>query len=69
MQTTENVYCRRCGKSDVYRIHRNWLVKKLNFLLPLRRYICYSCLHKFYILERDHSNSNTVNSSAKSPQH
>gem|GEM_PF-5119382 len=69
MQAAEKVHCPHCGNSDVYRIHRNWLVRKFSFLVPVRRYACYSCLHKFYTLERNHSNNHSVNHSAKSTQH
>lgn len=46
---------RKCGycKSDaVERIPRSGFIKTIFFWIPIRRYICYNCLHKFHSIKK-----------------
>lgn len=42
--------CPRCKVELDGRVPRGFLVKHLLFFLPLKRYICYRCQRKRYIL-------------------
>jgi transposase-like protein len=42
--------CPKCNSQFDYRVHRSFFVKTFLFWLPLRRYACYSCKRKYYIL-------------------
>lgn len=43
------LYCRKCKKPFGYRVQRHYLVKKIFFFLPLRRYFCDVCFRKRYV--------------------
>jgi transposase-like protein len=42
--------CPRCKAELDSRVPRGFFVKKFLFFLPLKRYICYRCQRKRYIL-------------------
>jgi ribosomal protein L37AE/L43A len=42
--------CPKCKTELDNRISRGFLVKKFLFFLPLKRYICYKCQRKRYVL-------------------
>lgn len=43
--------CPRCKTAHTLeRVHRPYWVKTLLFFLPLKRYACYRCKRKFYLL-------------------
>jgi transposase-like protein len=42
--------CPRCKSELDSRVPRGFFVKKMLFFLPLKRYICYKCQRKRYIL-------------------
>lgn len=42
--------CPRCKSELDNRVPRGFLVKKFLFFLPLKRYICYKCQRKRYVL-------------------
>jgi hypothetical protein len=44
--------CSYCESDAVERIPRSGFVKSVFFWIPIRRYICYSCLHKFHIIKK-----------------
>lgn len=43
-------YCRKCGSSFHFQLHRNWFVKTFLFFLPLRVYFCAKCQKTRYVL-------------------
>ena len=43
--------CPKCKTQFDDRVPRSYFVKTLLFFLPLKRYICYRCQRKRYILE------------------
>lgn len=48
-------YCRKCGSSYHFQLHRNWFVKKVLFFLPLRIYFCAKCQKTRYVLVKKKS--------------
>ncbi len=42
--------CPRCKSELDNRVPRGFLVKNLLFFLPLKRYMCYRCQRKRYVL-------------------
>lgn len=48
-------YCRKCGSSYHFQLHRNWFVKKLLFFLPLRVYFCAKCQKIRHVLVKKKS--------------
>lgn len=42
--------CPRCKSELDNRVPRGFLVKKFLFFLPLKRYMCYKCQRKRYVL-------------------
>lgn len=53
MQMNADKHCPKCkiGHLDE-RVHRSFFVRSALFWLPIRRYICYRCGKKSYILYR-----------------
>lgn len=45
---TDHVTCPKCGSAELQRIHRSKFVK--TFFFFLRRYRCYSCNNKVYLM-------------------
>jgi hypothetical protein len=44
--------CAHCESYAVERIPRSIFMKSFFFWIPVKRYICYSCLHKFHTIKR-----------------
>lgn len=42
--------CPRCKSQLDSRVPRSFFVKKFLFFLPLKRYVCYQCQRKHYLL-------------------
>ncbi|HAL82692.1 MAG TPA: hypothetical protein DCO83_11015 [Mucilaginibacter sp.] len=48
-KTERILYCPKCGASFHFRLHRPWLLKKLSFLFPVRKYFCAKCKRSSYV--------------------
>ena len=44
--------CPKCKIPMNYRVHRGKFVKLIFPWLPINRYICHRCLHKYYVFKK-----------------
>lgn len=52
-KTKKSPVCPRCKSALDNRVPRSFLVKKLLFFLPIKRYMCYKCQRKRYVLVQE----------------